>query len=469
MADANLRSELGYVGQSVPSIVSVMPERLTFPASIDTYKEMAMNSTINAALQLYYSAFNRTEWYVVPFDDKLKNKKKAEFVEQCLKDMDRTFSEFLKEAATFLIYGFSVHEIVFKYRDGVDSKHSDMRIGIKKLPIRPQDTIAGFKYTDDGREITHVVQNRGINPYDIGSSRRSMDTRTIEIPYDRVLNIRANPQYDCPVGVSPLRGAYMSWRYLTTLKDIEAVSIAKNLTGVPHLQLHPQYMSDDATPAQKAVYDYYKTAISRLQRNQDAGLITPMQYDEHGNPMFKFELLTAKSDSNSLPDTPIRRYVNEILQALAADVLVLGEGTGGSYNLNDSKTTLLYSAVQDRLREIFDVVNAVLLPRLFEINGWETSELPVVKFRNTASLDLETFSKAVQRIAAVGLLELDRDVLNYVRRQLEMEEKPLSEDVDFSRLSNSTSRSGDGIAKGSLNGTSDSPAMLDTSVSNKEN
>lgn len=464
-----ISKELGYIGQALPTFLPIMSEDLVFPQSITTYKKMALNSTVNAALQLYYATINRAEWYVVPYDDKLRNQKRAEFVEQCFNDMDRPFSEFLKEVATYLTFGFSIHEIVLKYRDGKDSRFDDMRVGIKRLPIRPQDTIKGFRYTDDGREITHVVQLRGHNPYSVNTIVSGVQNTSIEIPYNRVLNFRVNPQYDCPVGTSPLRGAYLPWKYLVRLKDIEAVSISKNLTGLPHLKLHPVYMSEDASPEQKAVYEYYKTAVSRLQRNEDSGLITPLQYDDAGKPMFDFELLSAKSDANSLPDTPIRRYVNEILQALSADVLILGEGTGGSYNLNDSKTTLLYGAIQDRLKEIADEINNVLIRRLFEANGWDTNELPRIQFRNTAALDLETFSKAVQRIAAVGLLEVDRDVLNYVRRQLEIQEKPEDAEVDFSLLSNSTSRAGDGIAKGSLNGTSDSVATVDTSVANTEN
>jgi hypothetical protein len=56
-----------------------------------------------------------------------------------------------------------------------------------------------------------------------------------------------------PFGKSPLRDAYTAWRYLSVIEEIEANGVAKDLTGLPILYLPPQYLSEDASPAQKAI------------------------------------------------------------------------------------------------------------------------------------------------------------------------------------------------------------------------
>ena len=64
----------------------------------------------------------------------------AEFVASCMQDMSQSWDDTLSSIMSFLTYGFSVHEIVYKRREGHEgessSKFNDGLIGWRKLPIR---------------------------------------------------------------------------------------------------------------------------------------------------------------------------------------------------------------------------------------------------------------------------------------------------------------------------------------------
>ena len=70
-------------------------------------------------------------------------KAEAEFLESCMGDMEKSWMETINDILSFLPYGYSVHELVFKKRRGIHSrdrrfrsKSSDGRWGWRKPPNR---------------------------------------------------------------------------------------------------------------------------------------------------------------------------------------------------------------------------------------------------------------------------------------------------------------------------------------------
>ena len=110
---------------------------------IKTYKEMANNdSTVGAILMAIKMLIRNASWRVEPGGDSRKDQEAAEFVESCMDDMSSTWTDTISEILSFLVYGWSFHEIVYKRRNGKtrnrskSSKYSDGLIGWMKLPIR---------------------------------------------------------------------------------------------------------------------------------------------------------------------------------------------------------------------------------------------------------------------------------------------------------------------------------------------
>jgi len=229
-------------------------------------------------------------------------------------------------------------------------------------------------------------------------------------------------------------------------------------------------MSDDATPEERAIYSHYQKIIRNIHSNEQAGLVLPQAHDpESRQPLFDFELMGVQGGKQYDTDAVCRRWDFKILTALFADILKIGQDQVGSFALAGEKTNLMSMAIDARLQEIADVLNNDLIPQTFRMNGWDDTEYPKFTYGNLNEIDLEEFSKAVQRIFSVNAIEADRPVMNKIRTTaFKVDPKPEDEPVNKDELPKQESRSGDGMST-SGEGTATDPSGTDTSSSNSEN
>lgn len=469
--------ETGYIGLRMFSDTVVEESRtdLRFPRAIKTFKEMSDDATIASALALFEMMISRVEWTVkCPEGASEITIKRAKFLEQCMHDMEHSWHSFIKEVTSCFTYGFSVHEKVFRRRlKEQGSKYNDGLIGLRKLPIRSQSTIAGWKFSDDGRELEGVIQDLSLM---VDSGRYlNLSKNTggkITIPRNKILLFRTDVSRDNPEGKSPLTKVYLSWRYLKEIKEQEAIGITRDLAGMPILKIPPRYMSDDATVEEKRIYEYYKRVVRNIQNNEQSGLILPQIFDETGrNPLFSFELMGTTGGKSYNTNEIIQRYQNEILQTLFADVLKLGQDGVGSYSLADSKSSLVSMALEARLKEIQNVLQD-LTKQLFQLNGWSLEELPYFQYGDLEKPNLEVIGKAIQQLKATSLIAPTAGNINFIAEMIGLPDR-IDPEMPQEELNNllgpMTSRSGDGAAAGGFNGTSKSVSVDDNSASNLDN
>jgi hypothetical protein len=466
-------SESGYLGLNVFNGVSndELKKELNFPHSVNTYKQMSYHATINSALTLFENLIGKADWKFKPIADATPEElKQAKLINEMMQDLtDQTWSEFISEAMSANMYGFSVHEKVYRRRLKANgSKHDDGVIGWKKLPIRNQETIEKFIFSEDGNEVRGVKQNLSAIS-DVYNRYSSRTNNEVILPRSKVMLFRAGKHKGDPFGKSMLRDAYLAWRFLTVIEEIEANGVAKDLAGLPVLKLPPQYLSSEASPDQKAIRAYYENVMRNLQLNQQSALILPQAHDpDTRQPLFELELLSLNG-SKAMDTTKIKEYYkNLILTALFADILVLGQSGGGSNALGQVKNSLSATAAEAMLKKIRDVINEDLIKQTYELNGWDTSRMGQMDFDNLEIEDLESFSKAVQRFASTSVIEVDRAVLNRVRESIGVDALPDDAEPNKDYLPEVTSRSGDGF-KTAGEGTSTSPSGTDTSSGNLEN
>ena len=468
-------SEIGTSGLKVSSgiIYEEARRELRWPDCIKTYKEMRKDTTISAAIKAYELMISRVKWDVEACEDATDQQKlRAEYIESVMHDMEGSWFQFIKEVVSYLTFGYAVIEKVPKrrrYSNG--SKYNDGFVGLRKLAPRSQDSITKWVFSEDGRDLigleqTVLNQNGYVRYINAGSP--------IYIDRDRFMLFRADTTKDNPEGVSPLSNCYIAYRFRKELEEIEAVGYSKNINGVPIVWLHPKYMADDASDSDKAVYTYYKNMVRNLQMNEQTGIVMPLMYDEGRNKMFDFQLLSVDNTTAQHIAAAITRWDNKILTALFADVLRLGQDGVGSYSLADSKTNMLAMGMEARLKEIQDVLNNDLIPWLYKMNGWRDTEMPKFVYGDLDEIDLEGFSKAIQRIKAVGLIAPTPENVNYIAEILglpgEVEDDMDQEELNI-LLGKPTSRSGDGMntSTGGLNGTAESASEEDNSAMNPDN
>ena len=467
-------SESGYMGLNIFNGITneEMKKELNFPQSLKTFKSMSYHGAINSPLTLYTNIISKADWVVKPPKEATEaEKKQTEFIRECLHDMDQPFEELVKDILSMNIYGFSVHEKVFRKRYSSNgSKYNDGLIAWKKLPIRSQESIKKFLFSDDGNEIKGVQQNISnlSDPYNRFSSRDKLE---VNLPREKFMLFRTGNHRGDPFGKSMLRDAYLAWRYLTVLEEIESNGVAKDMAGLPVLKLPPQYLSKDATPDQVAIRQYYERSMANLQVNQQSAMILPNAYDpETRQPLFELSLLSMDG-KKGFDTTKVKEYYkNLILTSLFADILIMGQSATGSFALGQIKNSLSGAMAESMIREIKSVFNNDLIRHTYELNGWNTARACTLDFENMESADLESFSKAVQRYASTSVLEVDREVLNRVRESMGVD--PLPEDLEPQQelLPAFASRSGDGMEVGTTgNGTSKTTSGEDTSSNNLEN
>ncbi|WP_278939111.1 phage portal protein family protein [Pseudomonas helleri] len=478
--DASLpRMRMGEIGHSGLNVINgrIYEEsrrELRWPEAGRTFAIMSQDATIKAALLLFEMMVSRVEWTTnVESESSAALKAKAQFLKECMEDMDHTWASFIKEVTSAFTYGFCVNEKVYRRRlveNG--SKYNDGKIGIKRLPVRAQESISKWLYTADGRDLIGLEQNvaalQGGGRY---AGLLSGGKTEITIPRKKFMLFRTDPVRDNPEGNSPLKGCYFAWKYRTTIEEQEAIGVTRDMNGMPTLYIPPRYMSEDASPSERAIYDYYKRIIRNIQMNEQSGMILPQAFDpESRQPLFKFELTSTQGSKMYDTDAIIKRWDNKILMVLFADMLKMGQDQVGSYSLAGAKTNIMTMAIEARLKEIQDVLNFDLVPQLFALNGFDPSEeLPRFEYGELAPIDLEEFAKAAQQVLSVGGMEVDREFMNHSRRAFKLKPKPDDEPVDREALPLvNESKAGEGY-KTAGEGTAKSPGGKDASAANKSN
>ena len=467
-------SELGYSGLSVFNGVTKeeLKKELTWPNSIRTFKEMSYHSAVAAPLTLYENIIGKSDFKFIPPPKATPEElEQTRILQEMLDDMDIPFQETIREILTMNVYGFSVQEKVFRRRlKSNGSMFDDGVIGLKKLAFRNQESIEKFIFSDDGNEIIGVKQNLNL----VSDSYNRFSTRTekeVIIPRAKFMLFTAGRDKGSPFGISMLRDAYLAWRYLSALEELESLLVSKDLSGLPIMRIPAQYMAPDASPEQKALYETFKNIIRNIHNNQQSGLILPSAVDpETRAKLFDFELLNLDG-KRGFDTTKIKEYYkNAIYTSMFADILIMGQGSTGSFALGQVKNSLTGSMAEAMLRRIVDEFNNDLVRQIYELNGWNPARRCKLDFDNLETTDLESFSKAIQRAASVGFLPKTVGVVNRILESVGIDK--LDDDMTPEELaeilSDNTSRASDGMATAG-DGTSTDGTNIDSNDNNSEN
>lgn len=389
-----------------------LPE-LSGMRGIKVFQEMEKNDdTVGAILFAIKMMIRQVEWHVEPGGDSAKDKEAAEFVESCMDDMQATWTDTISEILSFLPYGWSFHEIVYKRRMGKtknrrsSSKYSDGLIGWQKLPPRAQDTLYRWEYDDNDNLIGMTQQP----PPDYG---------LLTIPISKAMLFRTESAKDNPEGRSILRNAYRSWYFKRRIQEIEAIGIERDLAGLPVIHA-PEGLEiwDSQDPELVKINGALITMVKNLRRNESEGLVLP-----HG---YEAELLstggTRQFDTNAI----INRYDTKIAQTVLADFIMLGHEKTGSFALSSDKTELFSVALGAFLDVICETFNNQGIPSLIDINGSHfdgIEDYPQLSHGDVDKRDITKLSTFLKDMVGTGILIPDEELEDYVREAANLPER----------------------------------------------
>ena len=387
---------------------------------VQAYTEMADNdATVGAILFAIEMLMRNCEFHVEPNGDSAKDKEAAEFVESCMNDMERTWADTLSEILSFLTYGWSYHEIVYKRRVGknsspiTNSKYADGLIGWRKLPIRAQDTLYGWEYKDDSDDLVGMTQ------------QPPPDYNRITIPIEKALHFRTRSRKDNPEGRSILRTAYRAYYFKKRLEEIEGYGMERDLAGFPVLYSPADlnvWDPDDDEAAE--ILARAEAIVSSIRRDAREGLVIPGGFDQGTG--WKLELLASNSKRQFDTNAIIDRYDKRIATSVLADFVMLGQQQVGSFALADSKTKIFALAIGTYLDVICEVFNNQAIPRLIDLNGDHfkgITDYPKMMHGDIEETDLAQFASFIKEMVGAGVLVPDEALEEEVRRIGNLPEK----------------------------------------------
>lgn len=378
--------------------------------AVKVYTEMSQGDPVVGAILFTVDMLMRqVSWAVEPYTNSAQDKKRAAFLESCLYDMSHTWEDTLSEILSFLPYGWSFFEIVYKRRLGEQkdaakhSRYNDGLISWRKLAIRAQDTLYKWQFDESGG-VQAMVQ---FSPVDVGLR---------VIPIEKGLLFRTKVRKGSPEGTSILRNAYRPWYFKKHIEEIEGIGIERDLAGLPVAWVPPQLLSARALPEERAVLEEIKKIIVNVRRDEQEGVVFPLVYDEHGNKQYDFTLLSTGGRRQFDTDQIIARYDQRIAVTILADFILLGSDRIGSYALSLNKTEIFTTAIGTWLDVVAGVFNRHAIPRLFKLNGFPLNRLPILTHGDVKIPSLAQIGEYIKTLSGAGLtLFPDEALENYLR------------------------------------------------------
>ena len=379
---------------------------------IEVYKEMANNhAVIGAVIFIIEALLSSSAFKIEAADETPEEQEKADFVTECLGDMDHTWEEFIAMSVRGLItYGWAVNEKVFKKRLGHDSpdprfrsKYADGKIGWREFAPRAQDTLQNWVFDEEQSRAIGMVQ---LPP---------QGGQTITLPLSRCLHFKTDFSKYNPEGRSLLRNAYVSWFYQKRTMEMEAIGVERDLAGLPVMLIPMMYMSGEASEEQRAFYEECKQIVVRTKNDEQMGLILPSDRDDKGNLLFDFKLLGPGTGKRIDTNPLIERYDRRIAMTLLADFIMLGHEAVGSFALSSSKTGMFARSIGAMQKMIAAEINKNAIPELLKINGYPIDKLPTGTFDDLETPDLTELANYISAMVGSGVIQPDELLESFVR------------------------------------------------------
>lgn len=402
------RKEIGRIGQRRygGTFYEEFLLQLRGRQGIAVYDEMSENDDIVGAILFAIEMLVRQcAWNVEPGGGTAKDREAAEFVESCMNDMQDTWIDTISEILSFLTFGWSFHEIVYKCRMGntkdprTKSKYNDGLVGWQKLPIRAQDTLYQWEY-DNEDNLLGMTQ---MPPPDFG---------TFTIPVEKALLFRTKSRKNNPEGRSILRTAYRPWYFKRRIQEIEGIGIERDLEGLPVLY-GPEGLDlwDENMPDNIRIREGLEDIVRNIRRDEMEGVVLPYGY--------KLELLSSGGNRQFDTNAVINRYDTRIAMTVLADFIFLGHEQTGSFALSSDKTELFAVAIGAFLDIICEMFNRQGIPSLIDINGQHfagITDYPKMTHGDIEDVDITKMSQFIKDMTGIGVLVPDDGLEDYIRQ-----------------------------------------------------
>lgn len=353
------------------------------------------DATVKQLLEALNAPMLATEYDIQPGGDDPKYIEHCEFAEENLFNMRRTWKEFMREALTYLPFGFSTFEQIYTKKNS--------KIYLADLEPRIQHSILKWQLNDGRRGI---VQQIHTDEVDIGQNQA-------QIPMNKLLVFTNDKEGDDYTGQSVLRPCWKHFYLKDKMYRIESISTERYGVGVPLITL-----PEEANEQQKA--DAEEMAAN-IRSNEKGYIILPSKdwvvdiLVPKGNPQ-KDQIANA-----------IAHHDRMILTSALAGFLNLGADSAGSYALSKDQSSFFLKHVEDKLMYMVEQINKQVIQRLIIINFGEQEKYPRLTFTPLGDIDFGEYSTTLKTLKDAGFIsKITAEDEQFARKTFKM--RPLTED-----------------------------------------
>jgi transcriptional regulator NrdR family protein len=371
--------------------------QLSGRVAMRVYDEMARSdATVKQALLACTLPVRRANWYVEPASQDEKDLEIADFIKHALFEYQEiTWDDILRQALLSFQYGVFLFEKVFDFKE-VEGKE---KIIWKKFAPRLPRSILQWQMGDGNAGIRQLLYT---GP-------------TVDIPMNKLIIFVHEKEGDNWWGISGLRSAYKHWYMKTQLEKIDAIAHERQGMGIPFIKMQDGYSDADQQQAVKI--------LKNLRASENGYLIEP------ANITVDFKDMKAQNTKDA--EAPIKYHNRQILVAVLAQFLELGNTSSGSRATSTDHSDLFLKSLESMANNIAGTFNKCAIKELVDLNYDGVIEYPTLKYNGVAKEDINTLSTALQRLGQAGMIKPnDRDE-QYLREMLGFPEMDQDDDGEI--------------------------------------
>lgn len=247
--------------------------------------------------------------------------------------------------------------------------------------------------------------------------------RTVCIEVDSPSHLFLAGEAMVPTHNSVLRNAYTPYYFKKVIQEIEAIGVARDLTGLTVVQVPAKWFDPLANPTDKQALQLAKELARDTSRNQQEGLVIPIIRNEKEPSLLEFDvkLLATGGRRQFATNDIISRYDSRIAMTMLADFITLGSGAGsgsgrGSYAQSKNKTDIFSVACIAFLDLITAEFNRKAIPDLLALNGMKGVQVQLAH-GDIQRRDLQELGTYLMDAAQAGVLTPDPALEAHVREE----------------------------------------------------
>lgn len=388
---ASLRSFQPFAGRRGPgNVVEILPtDEIITRKGWEEYRKMLHDPQIKATLAFKKIMIYGRKWDVEPASEEQKDLDVAAFVRAALKKINLKAK--IREGLSAFDYGFSVGELIW----ALDRVNGEDAIILKDIKFRDPEFIT--VNVDKHGNVQSWIQ-------DVRSFQFGQNKQEVVLQPDKVFHWANDKSFSQHYGKSDLRSAYRSWwakKFVIQFWNVFLERLGAPLTAARY-----------PTGASSQLKDALKQILKGLSAKTE--ILIPEGVE--------IELIEATRAGQASYEEALNYHDKEIARAMLM-VALLGSGGNEVKRGSDSQSRLhlrtLHKMADEVGGDFMWELNAQVVKQLVDFN-FDVEEYPKVFFQDYGEFEAFEITDAIRLLHAAGILELDREDVNFARSILGM-------------------------------------------------